>query len=68
MNEGMDLGKGFYRRKGMDGLVLVLGKITHLRLFAVERRTHRQPSNVQSEPLQVCSQLLSGAKVYAGHS
>ncbi len=68
MNEGMDLGKAFYRRKGMDGLVLVLGKITHLRLFAVERRAHRQPSYVQSEPLQVCSQLVSGAKVYAGHS
>ena len=68
MNEGTDLGKGLYRGKGMDGLVLVLGKITHLRLFAVERRTHRQPSDVQSEPLEVCSQLVSGPKVYALHS
>jgi len=42
------------RRKGMDGLVLVLGKITHLRLFAVGKTgTHRQPSDVQSEPLKV---------------
>ncbi len=40
MNEGMDLGKALYRRKGMDRLVLVLGKITHLRPFAVEKRTH----------------------------
>jgi hypothetical protein len=68
VNEGMGLGKGLYRGKGRDGLVLVLGKITHLRLFAVERRTHRQPSDVQSEHLKVCSQLVSGPKVYAGHS
>jgi hypothetical protein len=39
VNEGMDVGRAAYRRKGMDNDVLVLGKITHLRLFAVEGLT-----------------------------
>src|SRR4029077_8920063 len=50
----------------MDGRVLVLGKITHLTRFAVEKPTHSS-SYIQPQTTKVSCQLLRRLKANAHH-